>query len=108
MIPRLDVTQADIEESRARRLEPRGFDGARYHSERDCPLGIALARQFVQPREAVRAHPDFLRIGLLFDHAGNFVNHERAFRATQTIRDFMRAWDRHGRAQPKRFALLPY
>ena len=101
----LQVTQADIDKSRKlRTASTLDRQLAGYNNERDCPIGVALARTFNAEREMVRAHPDFLSIASSNWNKG-YAEH---WRATQVIRDFMRQWDRFGRAEPHNFKLLDY
>ena len=100
----LHVTQSDIDASRDRRTQSTlDRQSPAYNPERDCPIGVALARTFAIKREMIRAHPDYLRIG---DYeSGDAPHNASLYESTAVIRAFMRAWDRYGNAEPKTFAL---
>lgn len=121
----LSVTAEDIEESHARRYRLKhriGYPTDRnYDPECDCPIGIALLRTFARYRDCVKVNPDALRVR--FDNltsvrlTGSYGSRdlpdrmiaERAsayFEATETMRAFMRQWDRRGSAQPHNFRLI--
>jgi hypothetical protein len=115
----LQVTQADINESRNRRTASTlDRQRATYNSEQDCPIGIALARTFETDRKHILANPDALRVTTgerrhmpIVDSYGRkcgtvYEQPTHSFEATQVIRDFMRSWDRRGHAEPHNFKLV--
>lgn len=114
----LQVTQTDINEARARRtLSTIDRPRSGYRHEQDCPIGVALARTFGVPREDVRVDPDSIHYTFgeprhvpIVDSNGRKcgTSYERGgftFEVTQIMRDFMRSWDRRGRAEPHNFKL---
>lgn len=112
----LTITADDIAEARQRRA---GAAARPYDSTRDCPIGIALAREFGAERGDVRAHPDYLSVKYgaetaipILDTDGSkrgsiWDRREYHFASTPTIRALMRNWDRRARAEPRRVRLLP-
>ena len=95
----LEVTQADIDKAEElRRKNVRGE--VMFGLEQTCPIACALGRSFFVRMGDVSANPDRLR-----------VDHERkvyAYHTSETMRRFMKRWDRRWTAKPHRFIIREY
>lgn len=90
---KLTVTQNNIDTALA-------FTPNDHPLEQTCPIAQAL-RQVYPTATRIRVHPDFLFV----EHHPAFV--ER-FRTTMVLLHYMKQYDRHRKATPRTFQLIPY